>query len=299
MFDDIKGTFQRQGDGFQRLLVLNILFFVVSFLLDTFFKLSQLHNGFLTDLFYYLGVHAYLPEFVTKPWAWFSYMFVHRDFMHILFNMLWFYWIGQIFMEYLGSKKLVSAYIMGGLAGAWLYQLAFNLVPFFKVALQYSYVIGASASVLAVVVGTATLLPDYTIRLILFGNVKLKYLAAVMVFLDLISTVGSNAGGAVAHLGGALFGFLYIRGLQNGKDYAAPITYIQQWLEDRKSNRKPAMKVVYQKKDSTKSSNSYNKQDPHIQSAELDKILDKISAQGYESLSKEEKELLFKAGNKG
>ncbi len=292
IFQDLKDQMLRTGNSLNRLIGINALVFVVIGLFSALLRLFELHSGWYTDISRWLMVPASLGNLLTRPWTLFTYMFLHTTFFHILFNMLWLYWIGRIFQEYLGNKKLVSTYILGGLAGAVVYIAAFNIFPLFRSSLHLSYALGASASVLAVVVGTATLLPNYTIRLFLFGDVALKYLALVMVVLDLLQVSGTNAGGHFAHLGGAAFGFIYIKQLQAGRDLAGSFNRIADWLVTLfRRPRKGKLKVSHR---------SVPKPGPRplvdrVPQAVVDALLDKIATQGYDSLSQEEKEILLKA----
>lgn len=295
--NDLRNNFTRQADSLNQLIVVNVLVFVVLNLIAVVFALFALRLGWYDTISRWLAVPAYLPRLLQKPWSPISYMFVHSGFFHILFNMLWLYWMGKIFQEYLGNKKLVALYFLGGFAGAIMYILAFNVFPLFKSALPTADAVGASASVLAIVVGTATLLPNYTIRLFLFGNVPLKYLALVMVVLDLLSLAGNNAGGHFAHLGGAIFGFIYIKQLQTGNDLGAWFNRFADWLVTllRSRKQKSNMRVSY-KRTAGDAKGGSSKADAHkVPQEVIDRILDKIAQQGYDGLSKEEKEQLFRA----
>ena len=227
---------------------------------------------------------AYLPKLLSHFWTPFTYMFMHDGPFHILFNLLWLYWFGQIFEEYLGNKRTFGLYIMGGLTGALFFVIAFNTIPVFIPVNNTSYplLVGASASVMAIIVATATLLPNYTIALFIIGPVKLKWLALFFVITDFLGITGLNAGGEIAHLGGALMGFVYIKQLQQGHDW---ITIISNWFKPR-----PNLKVV--SNNPSKASAGAPRQE------EIDHILDKISKSGYDNLSKQEKEVLFRASNK-
>jgi len=191
----------------------------------------------------------------------------------------------------LGEKRLLSLYILGGLCGGFLYILAYNIFPRFNDVLPIARALGASASVMAIIVGIATKVPNYTVNLIFLGNVKLKYIAIVFVSLDLISFQDGNAGGHIAHLGGALFGFFYIRQLNQGKDWSI---WFYKWASAFRSlfkgSGKRKIKVVYNKK-SGKTAHAKKRSDQAV----VDTILDKISKSGYDSLTKEEKDILFKA----
>lgn len=294
--NDLRNNFTRQADSLNQLIVVNVLVFVVLNLIAVVFALFALRLGWYDTISRWLAVPAYLPRLLQKPWSPLSYMFVHSGFFHILFNMLWLYWMGRIFQEYLGNKKLVALYFLGGLAGAVTYMLAFNIFPLFKSALPSADAVGASASVLAIVVGTATLLPDYTIRLFLFGNVPLKYLALVMVVLDLLSLAGNNAGGHFAHLGGAIFGFVYIKQLRAGNDLGAWFNRLADWLVTRfrPGPKKGRLKVSY-KRHTAASSTAAPASGNKVPQEVIDRILDKIAQNGYDGLSKEEKEQLFRA----
>lgn len=232
----------------------------------------------------YLAVPTYLQELLYKIWTPFTYMFLHDGLLHILFNMLWLFWMGRIFEEFLNAKKLTFVYLCGGLAGAFFYILCYNLIPAFSDQVMFSRAVGASAAVTAVVIATATLLPDYTISLLLFGPVKLKWIALIYIIIDFISLTGSNAGGHLAHLGGAILGFLYIKSLQNGNDWSKLFENI---FKPRKK-----LKVVSKNytTSNTKASSNY------LPDQELiDEILDKISQSGYDKLTPKEKEILFRA----
>jgi membrane associated rhomboid family serine protease len=231
----------------------------------------------------YLQLPANLKVLATHFWTPVTYMFMHAGVFHILFNMLWLYWMGQIFEEYLGNKRTITVYILGGLAGGLFFVAGFNLIPYFAAAnFQGITVVGASASVMAIVVATATLLPDYEIYLMFLGPVKLKWLAVFYVVIDFLGIVGPNAGGEMAHLGGALMGFIYIRQLKKGRDWTKPLNNI--------FTPKQKIKVVAGGS-SVDNSRSAPRQE------EVDRILDKISQSGYDSLNKQEKETLFRASN--
>lgn len=229
-----------------------------------------------------LSLPAYLPALLFKPWTILTYMFLHLDIFHFFFNMLGFYWLGRIFEDFLNQRQLTFTYLAGGLFGAFLFILFYNIFPGFQLALFNSTLLGASASVMAVIVATATLLPDYSIRLLLFGEIRLKFLALIYVLLDVISISGLNAGGAVAHLGGALLGFVFIKQLQAGNDWSKIF------------HRRKRLKVVRNTTAKVGTITSQSVPDEEI----IDQILDKISKSGYDSLTKQEKEQLFKASNK-
>ena len=290
--DEIKESFKK-GTVLTRLIYINLAVFVVVKLIQVvlfLFSTGQPGTFFIID---WLAVPASISELMSRPWTIFTYMFLHEGFLHILFNILWLYWFGRIFLEYLDGKKLLGVYLLGGLAGAALYILAFNLFPAFAQVLPVSRALGASAAVLAVVISISVYVPNYTINLIFIGPVRLKYIAAVMIVLDIISIAGSNAGGHIAHLGGALFGWFFIRQYRQGRDITKGINLafykLSKWMTPGKK-----LKVEYRK---SGSDFEYNRQKA-IKQQRIDDILDKISKSGYESLSKEEKELLFRVSNR-
>lgn len=233
----------------------------------------------------YLALTANLHELPLRFWTPLSYMFMHAGIFHIVFNLLWLYWFGQIFEEFLGKKKTLGLYLLGGLSGAVLFVLAFNTIPYFTVnnAALNSSMVGASASVMAILVATATLLPDYTIGLMFIGPVKLKWLVLVFIIIDFFGTVGPNAGGEIAHLGGAILGFVYIKRLQKGHDWIAGIHNFFAGIFTKRSK----LKVV--STNNSRSATGYPRQE------EIDQVLDKISKTGYDNLTKQEKEILFRA----
>jgi membrane associated rhomboid family serine protease len=248
--------------------------------LETFLFQSGSIAGFSDN---YLLLPASLPKLLNRFWTPLTYMFMHATIFHILFNMLWLYWFGQIFEEYLGNKRTIGLYIMGGLSGALFFVASYNIFPIFThdPSSAGHVMVGASAGVMAIIIATATLLPNYSISLIFIGPVKLKWLALFFVILDFLGIAGPNAGGELSHLGGALMGFVYIKQLQRGHDWVGTIANL--------FKPKPKLKVV--SKNTSKSSHDLPRQE------DIDLILDKISKSGYDSLSKQEKEILFRASN--
>lgn len=290
--DEIKHSF-KTGSVLTRLIYINLAVFVAVKLLQVLFFLFSAGDTGTVFIMEWLAVPAMVSELISRPWTVFTYMFLHEGFLHILFNILWLYWFGRIFLEYLDERKLLGVYILGGLAGAALYIISFNLFPAFAQILPLSRALGASAAVLAIVISISVYVPDYTIALLFIGPVKLKYIAAFMILLDIISIAGTNAGGHIAHLGGALFGWIFIRQYRKGSDLTRGINILFHKIS---SFFKPGskLKVEYKK---TRTDYDYNKQKIERQKR-IDEILDKISKSGYDSLSKEEKEILFRISNK-
>ena len=299
MFEEFKNAFHRYNNGHVQLIIINLAVFVVMGVIMVITNVSGLGDWW-TLVHEQFQIPARFSEFVTRPWTLLTYMFMHdlSGILHILFNMLFLYWFGRLFVEYLGSDKLIAVYLLGGMAGGIAYLLAYNFIPFF-VTQSEAYdigMVGASASVNAVIVATATLLPNYTFFLLFIGPVRIKYIAAVLIFLSFLGTVGSNAGGNLAHLGGALIGFIYMKQLQGGINWGGWITVTIDWFKDL-FKEKPRVKVSYRKERSTTTKGTSAEKAGYTQE-EIDRILDKISEGGYESLTKDEKEKLFNASKK-
>lgn len=294
IIDEIKKSF-KNSNNLLRLIYINGAVFVAALifrLILFFFKMEG--TQFILQWF---AVPADLSSLLFKPWTLFTYMFLHVDFFHIFFNMIVLYFGGMLFEQYLGGKKLVNVYILGGLAGAVLYILAFNIFPVFNEIAPISKALGASASVMAILVGIATYIPNFSVRLMFIGNVKLKYIAIFFIVMDLLRIPSGNAGGHIAHLGGAVFGFLFIRQLQKGKDISKGFgKLLDSLMKAFQPKKKSRMNVAYKKKKKYHSDYEY-KADKVEEQKQIDAILDKISKSGYDSLTKKEKEILFRASN--
>ena len=289
---DIKYQF-RNGNMVMKLLFVNLGVFLFFGLFNVFSWLAQSSTAY-NFLLAKLEVPASLTLLLHQPWSVFTYMFLHVNLLHVLFNMLWFYWFGDIFVLYLGDKKVLPLYILGGLSGALVYILAFNFIPVFRPQLNMTLMLGASASIFAIVFAAATINPDHEIGLFLLGNVKIKYIAVISLLLDIINIPNGNAGGYLAHVGGALFGYLYITSLKSGFDLGSPFVNFFNWV-GALFKRKPKVKVSYknvEKKNNPTPSRSKADQD------KVDEILDKIARSGYDSLTKEEKDFLFNYSKK-
>lgn len=260
----------------------------------------QLFNRSAAGIFELLALPASFTRFILQPWSLFTYMFMHAGFMHILFNMLWLYWFGQLFLYFFSGKHLRGLYILGGICGGLLYMISYNLFPYFRPMVEVSTMVGASASVLAIVVATAYREPNYPVRLFLFGTIRLKYLALIVVLTDLLFITSGNAGGHIAHLGGALAGLWFAASLSKGTDITVWINRILDGVSSlfykKNWKRKPKMKVHYGNY-SREQDYDYNAR-KKAQSDEVDRILDKLKKSGYESLTTEEKKSLFDASKK-
>lgn len=290
MIEELKRQF-KAGSKLSQLIYINLAVFVLVKLFGVFAFLMQ---GNPWDFIHWLALPADVSKLLQKPWTLISYMFLHEGFLHLLFNLLWLYFGGQIFLQYLNSKQLVSTYILGGIFGGLSYILAFNFFPAFQENLSQSMAIGASASVLAIIVAIATYVPNYSVHLTLIGRVKLKHIALFSIALDILSIPKGNAGGHIAHLGGALYGFLYVTQLKGGKDWSIGFSRLLDYLTNTFTQRKSPLKTVHKR---AKTDDQWREKKANNQ-AEINKILDKISKSGYESLNESEKATLFKESNK-
>jgi len=291
LLDDLKNSFNKTGSGLNQIILINVIVFVLLIVLNV--SLTLTGNRDIYELIsYQFFLPASVENFLYKPWTLITYFFSHDtgNFFHILFNMIFLYWFGSLISEFLGSKRLISLYVLGGIAGGLVYLAAYNLIPFFSEKAANTVLLGASGSVYAVVIGAAVLIPDYTFFLLFLGPVKIKYIAAFYAFLSFAQTVGPNAGGNIAHLGGALMGFIYIWQLKLGRDWGKPINAILTFFTTL-FKPKPKMKVTYRNPE--RKQQTANQDD--VSQDVIDTILDKISKYGYEKLTKEEKQKLFKA----
>lgn len=274
----------KQGNTINHLLFWNVVVFLVLGIMRLTGKFApslSIINGFIEDN---LALHSNILAALQKPWGLITYMFTHFEILHVFFNMLNLYWFGNIFRSFLGNQRILPLYLLGGIAGGAAYLLLYNLalggpnVP----------MIGASASVMAILIACATKLPNYEIGLLFIGSIRLKWLAVAVIILDLVSLTQGNWGGIAAHMGGALFGFTYIKLLNNGTDLCRPLI----WLFNSRSRRSSSARRTFKPKKSplkvVKAGQEENKQ------LRLDQLLDKINDNGIESLSPEEKAWLKK-----
>ena len=300
IWDEIKGSF-KHGTVLTRLMYVNGAVFLLIKIIEVIGVLSA-SPMLATTVISNLAVPASVGALALKPWTPVTYMFTHQGFIHLLFNLLWLWWFGKIFLAYLDQRKLLSLYILGGLAGAVLYIAVFNFFPAFAGTVNVSIALGASASVMALVIGTAVYLPDLELNLLFIGRVKMKYLALATFLITSLFDFSVNTGGKIAHIGGAMMGLAYGYGLKNGKDIGSWLNMIIDFFVNLFKPRKK-MKVTYKKAgpafDATKvkDDHEYNAIKAERQKT-LDHILDKISKGGYDSLTKEEKAILFSESQK-
>lgn len=290
-FDNLNRTI-RQGNSVTHLIFINSIVFILLNIVLSIFKLFNFSADFILS---YLAAPADLVQLTHRFWTPITYMFLHEGFFHILFNMINLYWFGKIFLIFFSEKKLVGLYILGGLMGVLFYIIAFNVFPFYSSSLHNSLLLGASGSIVAIIVASAMRSPNMEMQLMFIGAIKLKYIALAVFLMSLFGVTSDNGGGQIAHLGGALAGYLFVVSLQKGTDITKGIN----WILDSIFNLFKARKLrVKPNKSKTKMSDAEYNMNKVNKMAQIDQILDKIKTSGYESLSADEKKRLFEQGNK-
>lgn len=288
--DELYASFKK-GDTLTKLIYLNLAVFLLINLLHIITKLLLVDDSFLLQ---YIAVPSNPLLLLYRPWTIITYMFLHEGFIHVLFNVLNLYWFGRFFLLYFNQKQLVGVYVLGGFFGALSYVAAFNGFPYFQQFAANSLLLGASASVLAIMMAVTVSNPNVEIQLFLIGRVKLKFIAAVIFLISVFSVLGNNAGGNIAHIGGIFAGYLFAVFIKKGKDLTSGINKVIDFFVDLFA-RKKTLKVRY--KNSSVSDGEWN----YRKKADMDMIntiLEKIKQSGYDSLSADEKKQLFEQREK-
>jgi membrane associated rhomboid family serine protease len=281
-----------------RLIFANVAIFLFLKVLTVvlFILYGQAGSAQLGEVVHFLSISADPLRFITRPWTWISHMFLHVGFFHLLINMLYLYWFGRIAGDLIGDRRIFPLYFIGGWFGVilfMLFALTTNWIP------SGAFAYGASAAVLAITTAAGVVAPDYEIRLIFIGNVKLKYIVAVLILINILSIGGANTGGSIGHLGGVLWGFLYVyllrRGIETG-EFINRILDIQlfsqpYFKQKEKRSYQPVMKMQVNRSPEKASKNEDFEE-------KLDEILDKIKHKGIHNLTKAEREFLEKASNR-
>lgn len=306
IINDLKEVFRR-GELHVQLIFVNVAMFLVFTLVQI---VLMLFNISIDDWLRWLEMPASLTHFLRQPWTIITYMFMHASVMHLLFNMLWLYWFGRLFLFFFSARHLRGVYFLGGICGGLLYLCAYNVFPFFIPYSGYTYMVGASAAVLAIVAAVAYREPDFRVNLILLGSFPLKYFALLVIGFDLLFVTTDNAGGHIAHLGGALGGLLFAYFLNKGNGLTHYLNKVIDFCCYPSAfflkSRKPRMKVNYGGK-TGKTVNEWNSSysepeqqiddEPQFQSADkqarINEIREKIKHSGYQGLTEEEKKELF------
>jgi len=292
--------FFKQGSSLSVLVLINVAIWIFIQVLRVIFFIynNPDSNASNTLVLHALAIPAFVPALLAKPWTLLTYMFLHIDIWHLLFNMIWLYWFGKIFLEFLSSRQLIFVYLSGGLAGALVYVFAFNTFPVFEEIVPLSFALGASASVMAIVTSISFYVPNYTIQLFLFGKIRIVYLAIILFVFDFFMIPSGNAGGHLAHIGGALFGFIFSQVIRFSKD-SYNTGYSSAFFSSMKDRFHKKQQTYQGRQDYSRpvSDEEYNIKKRENQE-KVDDILEKISKGGYDSLTKQEKEFLFNTSNK-
>ena len=273
----------KSGTIVEKLIYINLAIFIFTLFISVF---QDLYKGEMNFIVEWFSLDDSFSSLISKPWTIITYGFLHADFLHILLNLITLYFIGNLFIEYFTQKQLLTFYVLGTLSGGILFILSQSYFPLFEG--QKSVLVGASAGISAIFIGLTTYIPNYELKVRFIGFVKLWHLAAIWVGLDVLALTGGNAGGHFAHLGGALFGFLYVNQVSN-KD-------LKIWgkISSLFTSKKKPFKTVYKSPKRAKKP----VQNSSLNQQQIDGILDKISKSGYDTLTKAEKEFLFKQGRK-
>jgi membrane associated rhomboid family serine protease len=277
---NLKSKFD-SGTIVEKLIYINIFIFLFTLFISVFQNLFKNDTNFLIQWF---SLDASTDSLITKPWSLISYGFLHESFIHIIFNLIALYFIGNLFIDYFTQKQLFTFYLLGTFFGGLFYLFSQNYFPLFEG--KTTTLIGASAGISTIFIGISTYMPNFELKIRFIGFVKLWYLAAIWVSLDVLGLTGENAGGHFAHLGGSIFGFLYINKVRNRK-----FNIFKKLFSIFTPKKKP-LKTVYRSTNNTKK----NSNTKDFTQKQIDIILDKISKSGYDTLTKEEKEILFKQG---
>jgi len=290
-WDKLKYEFHKGDSPVRKLIIINVAVFAFTLILNFF---AFLYNTSAQELLIYFELPSWAGVFLKRPWTLFTYMFLHAGIWHLVFNMLFLYFIGRILEDFVSNKKFYTVFFGGGLLGGILYLIAYNTFPAFTSMDHWVPMLGASGAVTAVIVAAATLVPNYEIYLYGLIRMRLVWLAIILVAMDVAFFPNGNSGGRLAHLGGALFGFLYIQYIRGG------IRFDLSFLNRIRNPFKPRMTIIDERKIRNerkgKRSKAGRKSDSKRPNQdEIDSILDKINQSGYSSLSKDEKDILFKA----
>ncbi len=291
MQNEILNTFKK-GSMLTKVIYINVALFLIVAVLDLFFE----------EFYRYLCVPGDLSELKFQPWSILTYMFLHTSFWHLLMNLLWLFWFGKMFLLYFNGKQYLAVYLLGGFAGVVLHLGADYLLK----NPNPSYMLRASAAAMSVAFAVAAYKPDFIMHLLFIGPVKIKYIVLVVFILDVLGLAGSMKEGMngtdgvahFAHMGGSFFGLWFGYRIRNGKDITRSFNNFLNnfftWISsDKNKSRNPRMKVKKDRSTKPKSDWEFNK-DKADDQKEIDRILDKISKNGYGSLTKAEKEFLFK-----
>jgi membrane associated rhomboid family serine protease len=282
ILDDLKLQY-RTGGMVQKLIFWNIGCFLLSLVFFYSFSVGKF------QIPYWIALSSDLGIFIKTPWTLVTFNFFHYGFFHLIFNLLVLHFAGRLFSTYFTDRQLLGVYILGGVFSGIIFMLSYIIIG------KAGLLVGASGAIMAILLSATTYAPFMLLRIPLIGIVKLWHVTFVILLLDLIQLPLDNTGGHIAHLGGALFGFLYIKLLQSGTDLSKGISMILDFFVNvSKPKKKTPFKKVH--RNTTKKAVNSFQDNKDLTQKQIDDILDKISKSGYDSLTKEEKEFLFKAG---
>ena len=287
------------GNALVMLIAINLVIFVLFAFVKVFYYFSYSQPdadiNFANDIYNNLALPASFHEFIKKPWTLITHMFYHYSVWHIISNMLWLWAFGYIFQDLTGSRKIFPVYIYGGLAGAAAFMLAFHLIPTLKEHIDNANAVGASAGIMAIAIATTTIAPGFRIFPMLNGGIPLWVLTMIFVIIDLATIPGANSGGHIAHLAGALAGYLFIFTLRKGYDASEWMNNFYDWINNLFNPSKPSKRKKGKHELFYRSKTQPFTKTPNLTQQKVDEILDKINQKGYSHLTEEEKELLKRA----
>jgi membrane associated rhomboid family serine protease len=286
--DQLRYRLQQLNEA-EKLILINVICFVLPLFLKTLFYLFNIPSNVMIGWF---ELSAEWSDLLFKPWTIFTYSFMHSGFFHLFWNMYLLYFASRLFLNLFSPRTFFNVYFLGVLLGGLTFLLSYSVFPAFQYASPI--MVGASAGVMAVLIFMATYSPDLEVRIIFF-NVKLRYLGIAFVLLDVIQIPYGNAGGHLAHLGGAALGYLYVKRLDQGVDIGLPFENFTNRVLNL-FQKQSKLKTVHKRKASSNSKKKVTTQE--VDQSKIDSILDKISKSGYDSLTQKEKDFLFQAGKK-
>lgn len=289
--EDLKLQF-RTGDVITKLIFWNIALFAIPYIIFGILQLSGISVGWTN----FISLSSNAAGLLWKPWSVISYAFFHAGILHILFNMVMLHFSGRLFVTFFTQKQLLSLYFVGAIFAGIIYIISYSLFP--ALSKINAELVGASGAVMAILFAVAAHAPMMQLRLLIIGNVKLWHIAIVILIIDLVQLSASNTGGHLAHLGGALFGYLYALQLKKGNDITLWFSKSIDKVTDLFQNKPPKnrFKTVHKNVSPPSKSPSSRIVTKSKTQQQIDEILDKISKSGYDSLTAEEKEFLFRAG---
>ncbi len=300
IWDDIRHTF-RIGNMVTRLVIVNFGIFILVNIVYLFLLIAKGAENApdaLQEGLHWLCMPASVRDLVFQLWSPFTHMFLHENFWHVLNNIIFLYLFGVIVGDLVGDRRVLPIYLLGGLVGGFTFMVSANVLPYIG-----AYALGASGAVMALGGAAMVMAPDYRVRLFLLGDVKVKYIVLVLLLFDLIGVANKyNSGGHLAHLGGFAMGCFFVYRLRDGHDLAEPVNrlldYVSGWFTGSGGPVKRKPQKAHAGGPFTATRGGRAPQDAPSYQQQLDAILDKIKAGGYESLSAEEKEFLYNASKK-